>query len=103
MPTGSYNRSYENFIGRELVSYADCRYGRANFRAVPPLTHGSHRSKLPAQIRKDPCKANLTRKEFIKIVTWIDANCPYYGTYRGKRNPQDKDHPDFRALPLAGK
>ena len=38
-----------------------------------------------------------------KIYTWIDANVPYYGTYRGKRNLQDKDHPDFRALPLAGK
>jgi len=38
-----------------------------------------------------------------RIVTWIDANAPYYGTYRGKRNLYDKDDPNFRALPLVGK
>jgi mono/diheme cytochrome c family protein len=102
VPTEQYNRSYENFINKGLVSYADCRYGRSNFRAVPPLTRGSHLSKLTAQIRQDPCKANLTREEFVKIVTWIDANAPYYGTYRGKRDLKDKDQPDFRPPPLAG-
>ena len=103
VPTRDYSRSYENLLKRGLISFADCRYGRSHFRSVPPLTHGSHRSKLVEQIRKDPCQADLTREEFIKIVTWIDANVPYYGTYRGKRSLQDKDHPDFRALPLAGK
>jgi hypothetical protein len=103
VPTDKYSRSYDNFIGKGLISYRDCAYGQAHVEAVPPLTHGSHRSKLTGQIRQDPCKANLTREEFIKIVTWIDANVPYYGTYRGKRDLRDKDHPDFRALPLAGK
>ncbi len=70
---------------------------------MPPLTHGSHPSKLSHQIRKAPCKSNLIREEFIKIVTWIDANVPYYGTYRGKRDLKDKDAPDFRPLPLVGK
>ncbi len=103
VPTEKYNRSYENLIKRRLVNYRDCLGGMAGFRTVPPLTHGSHRSKLVDQIRKAPCKADITREEFIKIVTWIDANVPYYGTYRGKRNLKDKDHPDFRLLPLAGK
>ncbi|MBL7133411.1 MAG: hypothetical protein ISS78_04880 [Phycisphaerae bacterium] len=103
VPTQKWNRSHENLINRRLVSYADCRYGSANFNAVGPLSRGSHLSKLTAQIRKAPCKADLTREEFIRIVTWIDANVPYYGTYRGKRNPQDKDSPDFRLPPLAGK
>ena len=103
VPTRKWNRSHENLIGRRLVSYADCRYGSSNFVAVPPLTRGSHLSKLAHQIRKDPCKAKITREEFIRIVTWIDANVPYYGTYRGKRNPWDKDLPDFRMPPLAGK
>ncbi len=101
--TGNYSRSYETLVHWGLVAYADCRYGRANFRAVPPLTHGSHRSKLAEQIRRDPCKGGLSREEYIKIVTWIDANVPYYGTYRGKRELRDKDDPSFRALPLAGK
>jgi hypothetical protein len=103
MPTRRWNNSYENLIGNGLVSFRDCRCGRAGVRAVPPLTHFSPRSKLVEQIRRQPCKANLSREEFIRIVTWIDANVPYYGTYRGKRDLRDKDHPDFRALPLVRK
>jgi len=103
MPTGMWNKSYENLIGSGLIRFRDGRCGRAGFRAVPPMTHGSFPSKLSHQIRKAPCNETLTREEFIKIVTWIDANVPYYGTYRGKRNLQDKDHPEFRALPLVQK
>ncbi len=46
-------------------------------------------------------KADVSREEFIRIVTWIDANAPYYGTYQGKRDLKDKDDPEFRAQPLA--
>ena len=100
VPTDQWSRSYQNIIGKGLISYADCRYGRANFRPVPPLTHGSHRSSLVGRIRKDPCKGKLAQAEFIKIVTWIDANAPYYGTYRGKKRLEYKDSPDFRLPPL---
>ena len=100
-PTAKWNRSHESLIKNRLVSYADCRYGSSNFVAVPPLSRGSHRSKLSAQLRKDPCKGNITREEYIRIVTWIDANVPYYGTYRGKRDLRDKDDPEFRLAPLA--
>lgn len=102
-PTPRWNRSYENIIGKELIAYMDCRYGRAGYRSVPPLTHFSPKSKLISQIRREPCKSNITAEEIIKIVTWVDTNAPYYGTYRGKRDLKDKDDPDFRALPLAGK
>jgi hypothetical protein len=102
-PTPTWNRSYENLFGKGLVSYRDCRYGRSGFRPLPPLSFGSHLSQLVARIRTDPCKAKLTRDEFVRIVTWIDANVPYYGTYRGKRDLKDKDAPDFRLPPLAGK
>ena len=101
VPTAAWNRGYENLIGRGLVSYMNCQYGRAHYRPEPPLTFGSHRSKLVAQIRKDPCKGTLTREEFIKITTWIDANVPYYGTYDGKKRLKYKDEPDFRPNPRA--
>jgi hypothetical protein len=101
VPTASWNRGYENLIGRGLVSYMNCQYGRAHYRPEPPLTFGSHLSKLVAQIRKDPCKGTLTREEFIKITTWIDSNVPYYGTYDGKKKLKYKDEPDFRPNPLA--
>ena len=73
---------------------------RSGFRPASPLSFGSHLSKLAARIRTAPCKAKITQGESVRIVTWIDANTPYYGTYRGKRDIKDKDHPDFRLPPL---
>ena len=103
VPTGQYCISYESIMGRELISYMDCRYGRSGFHPFPPLSHFSPRSKLTMMLLKGHQKVKLSQAEFLKIVTWVDANCPYYSTYRGKHSPQDKDHPDFRALPLVHK
>jgi len=102
-PTKLYDRSYENFIDRGLVSFLNDGYGSANVAPELPLTFGSHRSQLVERIRHDPCRAGLSREEFIRIVTWIDANAPYYGTHEGKKNFKWKDEPDFRPLPLAAK
>ena len=101
--TKLYDRSYENLIDKGLVSHLNDGYGSANVAPELPLTFGSHRSKLVERIRHNPCKANLTREEFITIVTWIDANVPYYGTHEGKKNLKWKGDSDFRPLPLAGK
>jgi len=79
--TDEWNRSYENLVGKGLVSFRDCRYGRSGFRPEPPLSFGSHLSKLVERIREDPCKGKLTNEEFIRITTWIDANAPYLGRY----------------------
>ena len=111
-PTTKWSRSYENLINKRLVSNLnDGRYvnnlnggyGTANVADTPPLQFGSHRSKLVERVRKDPCRAGLTHEEFVRIVTWIDANAPYYGTHQGKKNIKWKDESDFRPLPLAGK
>jgi hypothetical protein len=99
--TGTWNRSYENLINKHLVSFLYGCYGEANIPAEPPLTFGSHRSTLVERIRKAPCKADLTREEFIRIVTWIDANTPYYGTHRGKKDIRHRKEPDFRPVPVA--
>jgi len=98
-----FSRSYDTLKKKKLVSYLEGGFGSANVPAEPPMTFGSHQSKLVERIRKAPCKAKLTREEFIRIVTWVDANAPYYGTHRGKKNLRWKDEPDFRPLPLAGK
>jgi len=99
--TEKFNVSYDMLKAKGLVSYLQGGFGSANLPAEPPLTFGSHRSKMVEMIRKDPCKGDLTREEFIKIVTWIDACIPYYGTHRGKKNLKWKDEPDFRPTPLA--
>ncbi len=99
--TGLWNRSYENLTRNNLVSYLHtCGFGSSHVPAEPPLTFGSHRSKMVERIRQDPCRGNLTREEFIRIVTWIDANAPYYGTHRGKKNLKWKDDAEFRPVPL---
>ena len=48
------------------------------------------------QFRDD---VSLSREEFIRLVTWIDANSPYYGSYFGRRNLKYQDHADFRPVP----
>jgi len=67
------------------------------------MTFGSHQRKMIKQMQKPPCNVELTREEFIKIVTWIDANCPFYGTHEGCKSASGKDRPDFRPVPLGEK
>ncbi len=67
--------------------------------AMPPYTYGSHRSKLVSVIRKGHYDVDLPRPDFIKLVTWVDANAPYYGSYFGRRNIAFRDRPDFRPVP----
>ena len=98
-PVGKYSRSYNNLVGTGLICYRGG--GRAGIQSTPPLTHGSRASKLPEMLRRGHSKVVLSRVEQIRIATWIDANVPYYGTYRGKRDPNYKEEPDFRPPPLA--
>ena len=79
--TTEWTRSYESLDGKGLVSVRDARYGRSGFRPQAPLNFGSHLSPLVARIREAPCKGDLTREEFIKIATWVDANSPFLGKY----------------------
>ncbi len=51
------------------------------------------------KLRKGHSKVKLTREELIRLVTWIDTNANYYGTYEGKKNIKWKDDPAFRLCP----
>jgi hypothetical protein len=35
----------------------------------------------------------------VKITTWVDTNCQYYGSYWGRRNLDYANLPDFRPVP----
>jgi hypothetical protein len=100
-PSTHSSRSYSSLKDSGTICYRSD--GTAGIRATPPLTHGSSASRLPTMLMKNHGKTKLSREEFVRFVTWIDSNIPYYGTYRGKRDIGDKDHPDYRALPLAMK
>jgi hypothetical protein len=97
--TKLFSVSYENLINKRLVNNIDVDPRSAYVPAEPPLTFGSHKSKVVQQILPGHQKVRLAREEFIRLVTWIDANAPYYGTYGGKKNLKWKDAPDFRPLP----
>jgi len=104
-PTSHFSRSYETFMSKGLVNTIREWSGPGHngcmdhAPAVPPYTYGSHKSKLIAHLRKGHKGVKLARDEFIKLVTWIDANGPYYGSYFGRRNLRYKSRPDFRPVP----
>jgi hypothetical protein len=41
-------------------------------------------------------EVQLSEAEFIRVVNWIDVNCPYYPSYWGRFHAEHKDHPNFR-------
>ena len=44
-------------------------------------------------------KIQLTPAELVRITTWIDTNCQYYGSYWGRRNLDHAGLPDYRPVP----
>jgi len=98
--TELFSVSYDNILKRKLVKVVD-EIGpkMGNVDETPPYTWGSHASKLISKIRKGHNDVKLSREEFIKLVTWVDSNAQYYGSYYGRKNIKYKDHPNFRPLP----
>ncbi|MGO8748022.1 MAG: hypothetical protein ACLQNE_18770 [Thermoguttaceae bacterium] len=105
--TDLFCRSYENIIQKDLVAYIqefagtkpEALGGGGYAPAVPPYTFGSHQSRLIAVLTKPHFGVSLPREDFIRLVTWVDANAPYYGSYFGHRNLVYRGRPDFRPVP----
>jgi mono/diheme cytochrome c family protein len=96
--TARYNRCYETLLAHKLVSQSNVG---DDARVTMPLEFGSHKSKLTEQFRKrlrsNPPK--ITQEEWLRIVTWIDANAPYHDGFINKRLPQmPYDLPGDKAL-----
>ena len=107
--TQFFNRSYETIMKKRLLSYITEFYGPSgsqmqftNVTPLPPRTLGSHASKLIAAARGPHYDVKLSQGELVRLITWADANGPYYGTYFGRRNLNYKDHPNFRPVPTLG-
>ncbi|MHC4169731.1 MAG: HzsA-related protein [Planctomycetota bacterium] len=98
--TTLFSRSYEEILKKDLVSVwreNDPKTGEA--APLQPYSLGSHKSKLIDLIREGHEGVKLSRTEFITLVTWVDSNAAFYGSYFGRRNLKYKDHPDFRPIP----
>ena len=50
-------------------------------QVLPPFAWGSHCSRLIDVIRSGHENVQLDKESFDRIVTWIDLNAPYYGSY----------------------
>jgi hypothetical protein len=68
--------------------------------ASPSGARLRHEASAPQAAVTSKARVKLTREELITIATWIDANVPYWGSYRGPWQVYEKDRPDFRLLPL---
>jgi hypothetical protein len=111
--TSHFNRSYEELFRKGLINFIQewthppperrgpgHTGGSMSFaEAAPPYTFGSHASKLIRVLRKGHHKVKLSREEWVRLVTWIDANAPFYGSYFGRRHISAKGRPDFRPEP----
>ena len=104
--TQFFSRSYENIMRRNLLSYVTEFYGPkgsqmqfTNVVPLPPRALGSHASRFIAAARGPHYDVKLTQAELVHLITWADANGPYYGSYLGRRNLIYKDHPNFRPVP----
>jgi hypothetical protein len=103
--TEHFNRSYESLINGGLVNYIREWTGPSyngsmmHAEAVPPYTYGAHRSKLIDVLTKGHYGVELPQGDLVKLVTWIDCNVPYYGSYFGHRHVRYRGHPDFRPVP----
>lgn len=90
-----------------------------NVEYLPARSLGSHNSLLMAMLMPGTIKLTgdrarmerleklveqhkelkLSPEEILKISNWVDTNAQYYGSYYGRRNIKDKDHPNFRPVP----
>jgi hypothetical protein len=101
--TTLFNRSYENLLQGPWINtireWNGGNYAMMHADAAPPYTYGSHRSRLVDLLRRGHYEVQLSREEFIRLVTWIDCGAPYYGSYFGRRNLAYQGQPDFRPVP----
>ena len=103
--TTFFNRSYEAIMNKKLMTCIQEFHGpqpraqKTNTVTLPPYSLGSHASRLIALVRKGHYDCRLSPAEWARLVTWADANSPYYGSYFGRRNLVYREHPDFRPKP----
>ena len=50
-------------------------------QVLPPYAWGSHRSRLADAVLNEHYDVRMDREGIDRVVTWLDLNAPYYGTY----------------------
>lgn len=74
--TDGFSLGYEHF--RRFVQVPGTRQDPP---VIPPKSQGAIASRVIAMLEAGHHKVKLTEPEWDRLVTWIDLNAPYYGTY----------------------
>ena len=82
--TTRHNRAYDTILANKLISQSNVG---EDARITLPLVFGSHKSKLVQVLRDGACsqRARLSPEDWLRLVTWIDANGPYHDGFINKR------------------
>jgi len=81
--TRYFNMAYDNLIEKRLVHYIYILKGPTG-NHLPKQT-GSPVSRICEYFENGHEKVEVDDNSRRRIYTWIDANCPYYGTYAATR------------------
>jgi len=84
--TRFFNMAFDSLTMKGLVSTVNCNNGHEdNILQIAPYAFGSHKSKLISVLQSGSRANALSADEWDRVVTWIDLNGPYYGTYEHER------------------
>lgn len=98
--TQFFNRSYEELLGKGYVQgFNEWSSDPKDVAPAAAYSRGSAASRLVRILREGHYDVQLSKPEFVRLVTWVDLNLPYHGSYFGRRNLRYKDQPDFRPPP----
>jgi hypothetical protein len=98
--TTYFNRSYEELLGKRLVhAVNEWSESAAEVPPLSPYARGAQASRLIHVLRQGHYDVKLSTADFVRLVTSVDVNLQYYGSYFGKRNLKYKGAPDFRPVP----
>ena len=98
IPGYGHNRAFDTIIQHKLVAWSAIHGDAA---VTQPLEFGSHKSPLVQVLRDGACskRALLSDEEWLRLVTWIDANAPYHDRFVNKRaESRPYSLPDDREL-----
>jgi hypothetical protein len=95
-PAGTFSRSYNALI--PFVVYAAWGNPAGNYEPLTaPDRFGARASKLTRLLDRGHYDVRLSPEEWDRIVTWMDANALFYGTF----NPRDQAR-QLRGEEIAG-
>jgi len=86
--TTLFNVAYDTLTGKGLVKYVS-DYDVTSLPTRPPKYYGSHASRVIQTLltkHREEGRVDMPPEDFRRLVTWIDCNCPYYGTYTFSRS-----------------